>query len=186
MTTDNSNKRLGEPSAMAGIVERNIEALLAKREQEAQNQGFQEKAADAIGGFAGSMPFVYLHLLIFGLWVVVNLGWTPLPPFDETFVVLAMIASVESIFLSTFVLITQNRMQGEADRRADLDLQVSLLAEHEITKLVALVSRMAERMEIEEAGDPALAELKRNVVPEDVLDKIEETQEKFKSGTNGE
>lgn len=183
MTTNDSDKSFGEPSAMAGIVERNIQALLSKREQESKNCGFQDRAAGAIGRFAGSMPFVYLHLLIFGLWVAVNLGWTPVPPFDETFVVLAMFASVEAIFLSTFVLITQNRMQAEADRRADLDLQVSLLAEHEVTKLVSLVSQIAERMGIEEANDPKLSELKRNVIPEQVLDKIEQTEEEFKAGT---
>ena len=53
---------------------------------------------------------------------------------------LAMIASVEAIFLSTFVLISQNRMAAAADKRADLDLQISLLAEHEVTSLVTLLS----------------------------------------------
>ena len=80
------------------------------------------------------MRFVYLHLALFGGWIIVNLGLIPgLRPFDPSFVVLAMVASVEAIFLSTFVLISQNRMAAAADRRADLDLQVSLLAEHEIT-----------------------------------------------------
>ena len=74
------------------------------------------------------MRFVMIHALLFGAWIVWNLGWIPgLPPFDPTFVVLAMVASVEAIFLSTFVLITQNRMAAMADKRADLDLQVSLL-----------------------------------------------------------
>lgn len=63
-------------------------------------------------------------MLSFGLWI--NVGGTPLPPFDSTFVILAMFASVEAIFLSTFVLITQNRMAAQADSRADLELHVSL------------------------------------------------------------
>jgi uncharacterized membrane protein len=92
------------------------------------------------------MRFVYLHLLLYGAWIAVNLGWTPLKPFDPSFVILAMEASVEAIFLSTFVLITQNRMAALADRRADLDLQVSLLTEHEVTRVVTLVTAMAERM----------------------------------------
>jgi uncharacterized membrane protein len=75
----------------------------------------------------------------FGLWIVANLGWIPgVPKWDESFVVLAMWASVEAIFLSTFVLIGQNRMQAAADNRADLDLQISLLAEHEVTKLTTV------------------------------------------------
>ena len=66
---------------------------------------------------------MYLHLLVFGVWVIANLGWIPaVPAWDRSFVVLAMLASVEAIFLSTFVLITQNRMAAAADQRADLDL----------------------------------------------------------------
>src|SRR3712207_788816 len=88
-------------------------------------------------------------------------------------VVLAMEASVEAIFLSTFVLISQNRMSALADKRADLDLQVSLLSEHEITRMLSLVQQIAERLGIEEAQDPELEELARDVHPEKVLDKIE-------------
>jgi uncharacterized membrane protein len=95
------------------------------------------------------------------------------PKWDESFVVLAMIASVEAIFLSTFVLISQNRMQAAADKRADLDLQISLLAEHEVTKLATLVSAMAERMGIRTEVDEELGEIKQDVAPEAVLDEIE-------------
>jgi uncharacterized membrane protein len=85
-----------------------------------------------------------------------------------------MAASVEAIFLSTFVLISQNRMAAEAEKRAELDLQISLLAEHEVTKLITLISAMADRMGIETDRDPELPELRRNVAPESVLDEIEE------------
>jgi len=92
-----------------------------------------------------------------------------------------MAASVEGIFLSTFVLISQNRMQALADRRADLDLQVSLLAEHEITQLVALVTQMAKQMGIEEAHDPELRELAQDVAPEKVLDEMESHARDFRA-----
>lgn len=95
-------------------------------------------------------------------------------PFDPSFVILAMVASVEAIFLSTFVLISQNRMAASADKRAELDLQISLLAEHEITKLVALVSAIADRLDVETEVDREVAELKQDVAPEVVLDEIEE------------
>ena len=88
----------------------------------------------------------------------------------------AMIASVEAIFLSTFILITQNRMAAQADRRAELDLQVSLLPEAEITKLVALVSEIAARMEVPDAREEDIEEMKRLVQPEAVLDAIEEAE----------
>ncbi len=161
------------PSGLAPVVERNIQALLARRRDEEQQRKTQDRVADSITGFTGSMHFVYLHLLIFGFWIVVNLGWLPIKPFDPSFVTLAMVASVEAIFLSTFVLISQNRMAALADKRADLDLQISLLTEHEVTRLVTLVAAMAERMGIDEAHDPELAELAQDVAPEKVLDEME-------------
>lgn len=169
------------PEEMASVVERNIEALLARRHEEERRKSLQGRIADTVTRFTGSMLFVYIHLLLFGAWIVVNLGWTPWPKFDPSFVILAMFASVEAIFLSTFVLITQNRMAALADKRADLDLQVSLLAEHEITQLIVLVTAMAERMGISAAQDPVLAEASKDVLPEKVLDKIEQTQQQFEA-----
>jgi len=80
---------------------------------------------------------------------------------------------VEAIFLSTFVLISQNRMAAAADQRADLDLQISLLAEHEITKLTTLVASIAEHLDLRSAVEPELAEIQEDVSPEAVLDAIE-------------
>jgi uncharacterized membrane protein len=162
---------------LAGVVERNIRALLERRRADERSRTAQDRAADAITRFTGSMRFVYLHLALYGLWIVVNLGLLPVRPFDPTFVVLAMVASVEAIFVSTFVLISQNRMTAQADQRADLDLQISLLAEHEISRVIALVAQIAERMGIEQAGDPELAELARDVAPEQVMERIEQHEE---------
>jgi uncharacterized membrane protein len=158
---------------MATIVERNIAALLQRQKKEDARKKLEERLADRVTRFTGSMIFVYLHLLIFGIWIVWNLGWLGLRPFDESFVVLAMFASVEAIFLSTFVLISQNRMNLQADKRAELDLQVSLLAEHEITRLIVLVTAMARKMGIEDAFDAEIDELSKDVHPEKVMDTIE-------------
>lgn len=166
---------------MARIVEHNIESLLKRSQEEERTIPVQNRVADTITRFAGSMPFVYLHGAVYGLWILINLGITPLPRFDPSFVILAMAASVEAIFLSTFILITQNRMSEQADRRADLDLQISLLAEHEITRLITLISAIAERMGIEESRAPELSELKKDVAPEEVLNKIDETKEEFEN-----
>jgi uncharacterized membrane protein len=166
---------LAREPPVAKVVDRNIAALMRRRREKTQAASLQDRAADAITAFVGSMKFVYLHLLLYGGWILANLGWLPpLRPFDPTFVVLAMVASVEAIFISTFVLISQNRMAALADQRADLDLQISLLGEHEITKIVSLVAEIAQRMDIPAANDPELAELRRNVSPEHVLDRIEE------------
>src|SRR5690349_9960690 len=129
------------PDELSSALRRNIEALEQRRARESERATLEERIAEAITSFTGTMRFVYLHMVIYGGWIIANLGIMPaLPRFDPSFVMLAMIASVEAIFLSTFVLISQNRMTSVANKRADLDLQISLLAEHELTKVAAMVS----------------------------------------------
>ncbi len=159
------------PPRLAPILDRNIESLRQRRIREERQASWQERLVDAITRFTGSMTFVYIHVVIFGLWIVANLNWL-FPAWDESFVVLAMVASVEAIFLSTFVLIAQNRMAAAAEKRAELDLQISLLAEHELTKLASLVSQMAEKLGVS-ADDQGLQEVQRDTAPEAVLDAIE-------------
>jgi uncharacterized membrane protein len=119
------------------------------------------------------MAFVYIHLAVFGVWIAANSGFIPvLPRWDPSLVILAMAASVEAIFLSTFVLINQNRMAADDDIRADLDLQISLLNEHETTKLIALVSAIAAKLDVQTDVDSEVAELKQDVAPEAVLDRL--------------
>ena len=173
-------------SGVARVVEQNIRALLMRHHQEEQRAGWQERLADGITHFTGSMRFVALHLALFGLWILVNPPGVPLPHFDPTYVVLAMVASVEAIFLSTFILITQNRMTAQAVKRADLDLQIGLLAEHEITRLITLTTTIAERLGIDAHQDPELAELAQDVVPEQVLDTMEAMQHQATDATRPE
>lgn len=173
--TSEARRLRGDNLQTMRVVERNIRALLDHRKVEEKSRSLESRCADCITQFAGSMKFVYIHLVVFGLWIFVNLGWIPfIPRFDPTFVALAMVASVEAIFLSTFVLITQNRMAEMADRRADLDLQVSLLSEHEITRMITLLRAVADRLGVKEAANPELNELEQDVHPERVLDTIQE------------
>jgi uncharacterized membrane protein len=159
---------------LSSILARNIQALSERRMREEAQATAQQRVAEAVTRLAGSMVFVYIHLSIAGFWIVANLGWVPgVRIWDPTFGTLSMAASVEAIFLSTFVLISQNRMAVAADKRADLDLQISLLAEHEVTKLVAMVSVMAERMGVKTGIDPELEEITKDVAPEAVLDELE-------------
>src|SRR5436190_9478506 len=139
---------------LADVVERNIASIVEMRRQFEQSKTPQDRAADALTAFSGSLTFVYLHAAWFGLWVVLNLGWLGIKPFDPyPFGLLTMVVSLEAIFLSTFVLVSQNRMTLVADQRADLDLQINLLAEHEITRILTLVDAMAERMGIADARE---------------------------------
>ncbi len=168
-----------QPSGFTSVLERNIKALKTKRQEEERKATLQERIAETITRFTGSMAFVYVHLAIVAGWVAANLGLIPgVPTFDPTFVILATFASVEAIFLSTFVLISQNRASAEAERRSELDLQTNLLSEHEITRLLSLTKAIAQHMGVREAEDPSLRELERHVAPEKVLDKLAEDKER--------
>jgi uncharacterized membrane protein len=159
---------------MAATLRDNIAELTARQRAEARSAPWSDRLAERITGFTGSMTFVVLHLLVFGGWIAVNLGLLPIiPRFDPSFVVLAMVASVEAIFLSTFVLISQNRMAAAADRRADLDLHVNLLAEHELTKLAELVERIAARLDIP-VDDAQFEDIRKDIQPTQVLDALDE------------
>ena len=171
-------------SPIAAIVERNIATLLERRKAEERARSRHERIADAVTRFTGSLTFVYIHVALLCAWIGAHhIAWLPHP--DPHYTGLAVTASVEAIFLATFVLITQNRMQAHADKRADLDLQISLLAEHEVTQIMMLVRDMARRMGVERAQDPALDELQRNVEPASVLDTIEASEAEILSGRRG-
>lgn len=163
----------GKKGDIVNIVERNIQTLLKRSREEEKKKTFEDRIANMVTRFTGSLLFVYIHLTLFSIWIIWNLGWIGIKPFDPSFVTLAMIASVEGIFLSTFVLISQNSMNAQADKRADLNLHVGLLSEHEVTRLITLVTAMAKTMNIPEALHPEIAELSKDVHPEHVLDTIE-------------
>ena len=164
-----------DKSNFAPVLDRNIRALCRRRDEEARAASWQERVAAALTRFSGRMQFVYIHIVFFALWIAANLGWLPgVPIWDPSFAVLAMVASVEAIFLSTFVLMTQNRMAAAADKRADLDLQISLLAEHEITRIAKMVASISERLGVAIEDPRELEEIERDVAPEAVLDRIEE------------
>ncbi|HWF47234.1 MAG TPA: DUF1003 domain-containing protein [Bryobacteraceae bacterium] len=150
-----TNKGTGE---LSSALHRNIKALRERRKQERRSAGKEEKLADAITAFTGSMRFVYVHLAIYGIWIACNI--VPfIPHFDPTFVILAMEASVEAIFLSTFVLISQNRAMAAADKRDELDLQINLLAEHELTQLIAMASAIAKKLDVRTGVEHDVSEL---------------------------
>lgn len=160
---------------LARVVERNIDTLVEIREHMDRRKSGQDRIADWVTWFSGSMIFVYIHLVWFGIWLAINLGWTGLHPFDPyPFNLLTMVVSLEAILLATFVLISQNRLSEIADQRADLDLQINLLAEYEITRVLTLVDAIADHMGLEVGHDPEVDELKSDVSPEIVIQEMEE------------
>ena len=169
-----SSAELSATPSLDEIVERNIQAVLEKRRQEAAAVTKHQGAAMAIGRFIGSFGFIYAHLVLFGGWILANtVGLPGIPRFDPELVLVATFAAIEAIFLTTLVLINQNRMAAVTERRAELDLQISLLTEHEVTRMLHLVSAMAERLKVHSEVDEEIEALKHDVGAADVLDKIE-------------
>jgi uncharacterized membrane protein len=161
------------PPGLTSVLDRNIIRMQEHRAREERQATLSERVSDAITRFAGSMTFVIIHAVAYGAWIAVNTGIIPgLKPFDPSFVMLAMEASVEAIFLSTFVLISQNRMMGAAAKQSDLDLQINLLTEHELTRLVSLVDAIARKMGVEVSNEQEMEEIKEDVSPEAVLDAL--------------
>jgi uncharacterized membrane protein len=157
---------------LSSALRRNIETLRERRRQEMSAAGREEKFANAITTFTGSMRFVYVHLAIYGAWILYNV-LPGVAHFDPSFVTLAMVASVEAIFLSTFVLISQNRAMSATDKRDDLDLHINLLAEHELTRLIVMVAAIAQKLEVRTGADSEIAEITKDVAPDVVLSEIE-------------
>jgi len=163
-----------ERSEITGVVRDNIESLIAVRDAEERKKSLQNKAADLLTKFSGSMIFVYVHTVWFGFWIYINTSLWRDRAFDPfPFSLLTLIVSLEAIFLSTFVLISQNHAAKVADRRADLDLQINLLSEHEVTRLLTLMDAVADHLGIDIPGKLEVEELKKDVGAKDVLQELE-------------
>lgn len=159
--------------ALSKIIERNIRTVINLRLKAAREQSLQDHIADAFTSFSGRMVFVYVHVVWFGVWILLNTGRLGVHPFDPfPYGLLTMIVSLEAIFLSTFVLISQNRLSEESEHRADLDLHIGLLTEHELTRVLQMLDAIQEKMGIEDHAESELADLEMETKPEDVLAEI--------------
>ncbi len=168
------------PDQASSAIGRNIEAIVKLEESFGKNRTASERIADWIANFSGSLKFIALHLAFYGSWILINSSKTRLlPRFDPfPFLLLSVVVSLEAIFLSTFVLIKQNRMSKRSDQRAHLDLQINLLAEREMTLMLQMLQQISARLgvsapneEIEEFAEEtsveAVAEELRAKLPDD-------------------
>jgi uncharacterized membrane protein len=174
MSNDSSDDSASD--AFAGVLHRNIRALAAMRRKSDQRRGPSERVADVLSSFLGSIKSVVTHAAVFGAWLLINTGSVPgVRPFDPfPFVMLAMVASIEAIFISTFVLISQNRFADLADKRAELDVQISLLTEHEVTRLIVICDAIAAHIGVTVPQRADLEALKHDVAPETVMEQIQQ------------
>ncbi len=159
------------------VIESNIDLINEYRAGTEKKKTFQDHLADLITQWSGSMLFVYAHCIWFGVWIVANMGWFGVKAVDPfPFGLLTTIVSLEAIFLSTFVLVSQNRQALLADRRSELDLHINFLAEYEMTRVLTLVNRLAKKFDIDDCDDDELAELERDVKPDHLLKELEKRE----------
>jgi uncharacterized membrane protein len=167
------------------ILHKNIHAIADLQGKPAQAQSRHERLADWITIFSGSMRFVYLHIIWFSGWVILNIGiihFRPLTEFDPfPFGLLTMIVSLEAIFLSTFVLITQNRQAKISERRSELDLQVNLLAEQKTAKIIELLDQVISQLNAMNNSfyvprDEEISVLEISPTPEEVMESIKDSE----------
>jgi uncharacterized membrane protein len=143
--TNRTEARMDKPPSAAVA---NIEAIAAMEQEFLSRRTRWDRIADAVAAFSGSITFVLLHVGLFTLWFLVNLKLVPfIRPFDPyPFVLLAMVVSCEAVLLSTFVLMKQNRMSRRAEDRDQLHLQIALLTEREVTKVLQAQQRISEHL----------------------------------------
>jgi uncharacterized membrane protein len=133
------------------VLRKNIRAIADLEERVLHQRGAADRLSDAISRAMGSGPFALFHIIGFSAWFVLNTRLLPgIQPFDPyPFYLLTLVVALEAFFLTVFVLMSQNRMTRQAQKRAHLDLQVNMLAEQELTAILRMVHGLCEKHGVE-------------------------------------
>jgi len=155
------------------LTQQNVQTILELEKAAKEERTRSDRVAEVIANFCGSMVFVWVHVIWFSGWILLNVvpGAPHVDPFPFTF--LTLVVSLEAIFLSTFILISQNHDARISERRNHLDLQVDLLSEQENTQMIAMLRAIAEKLEIDLSQDHRLEALSEHVEPQRLAKQIE-------------
>ncbi len=136
---------------------------------------FMERVADNMTAIFGSGTFLTLNFIFFLVWIILNVNLIgSIPAFDPfPFMLLTTIVSLEAIFLSIFVLIAQNRTSKVDDLREEIHLQLNIISEREITKLIKMMSILLEKQGVDLSGDPELKKMLKPVNEEEIEKRLE-------------
>ena len=156
------------------IVEKNVSTINQMEEAAKDVRSPSQIIAERIAQFCGSVRFVWVHVAWFGAWILINVipGVRHVDPFPFTF--LTLVVSLEAIFLSTFILISQNHDTQISEKRNRLDLQINLLSEQENTKMLAILRLIAEKVGADLTHDPVLETLSQRTSPEEVAKALDD------------
>jgi uncharacterized membrane protein len=162
-----------QPSGVE-VTRRNVQAMRRLEEAQAARRTGADRIAAGIARFCGTITFVWVHVVVFAVWLAYNsLPWfNAFDPYPFTF--LTLIVSLEAIFLSTFILISQNYDMRVSERRNQLDLQINLLAEQENTKALQMLERIEKKLGCHVDDGPQVHALEQATRPEALARQIEE------------
>jgi len=161
----------------SSIAKKNISIISAMEQEALANRTIGERMGDTIAGVAGTTWFVGLHFLWFVAWISVNSGLIPgiraFDPYPYQF--LTFVTSLEAIFLSLFILMSQSHAGRQAEAREHLNLQIDLLAEQESTKILGMLQSLCKHHGLAEAHDEEIHDLKNQTKPENLLHELKES-----------
>lgn len=161
------------------LTNRNVETIARLEEAARIPDDNSQRFADKVTALCGSFFMVWFHVLWFGGWIALNFALPEGRRFDPfPFSFLTLMVSLEAIFLSTFIMVTQKRQGAINERRAHLDLQVNLLSEQENTKMLELLCKMAAHLGVDTSADQTLSALQETTSPEKLLKQIEQSDAK--------
>jgi uncharacterized membrane protein len=161
-------------------VDENINTILLWERAALHQRSQAERASDRITRLAGSGRMLFLHVGWFALWILINTGSIPgVPIFDKfPFPLLTMSVSLEAIFLTLFVLASENRLTHQSEKRAHLDLQINMLAEREMTAVLILLHDLARHLDVKTSlSSETLRDLTQKTDIETLTRKLEDIPE---------
>ena len=159
------------------FTERNIRAIYEREKAELERAPRAHQLAHKVAIFAGTVAFIITHIIAFGGWIGFNLAFPDLKIDPYPFILLTTVVSLESIFLSAFVMLSQNELARLAEQRHNLDLQINLLAEKESTEMIKFLIKVGRKLGMSEADWAELEQLTADTDAEEVLEKIAEIEE---------
>ncbi len=164
--------------SLCSLTRKNVEIIAVLESAANAQRSRTDRIADVISRFVGSMMFVYLHVLWFGFWIIMGTApWLPKTwRFDRfPFTFLTFVVSLEAIFLSTFILISQNHEERLTKRRNHLDLQINLLSEQENSQMLKMLESIQAHLHIDK--DAETDALKASARPEEMVAQIKDVIE---------
>ncbi len=162
------------------VIESNVEAIHKLRVESDRKRRRDHILIDEIAAFVGSTTSLYAHFFIYGVWMLIHFTVTGTSQFliSTQLEDISLVATLEAIFLALFVLINQRRMNAVERRHSDLDLQMSLLVEQEVTRIARATSLIAQKLGVDTAAIIDLEKAGHEVKPSDVLEKISDVENK--------